>query len=914
MSRKLVSCIALLFVINLVGAQVFQDVTQSQGIAALNASTLYGTGSSCFDVNEDGWDDLTICISGGATRLYINNQGTFQLHTAFENIYDSKTCLWGDYDEDGDNDLFIIKRDGVSQLFVQTDSLVFVNQSALLNFPFNAANNSFGGALGDYNRDSYLDLYIANYSTAVVGGIKSTFLTNNQSGSFLSNPHGYYRNHFQPGFIDIYRDRYQDLFIINDFRTGSELYLQDSNGNFTDLTNQGALGLSGAIYLDAMSNSWCDYDNDSDLDIYITNTPDHGNYLYQNNGSNSFTNVADNVGAALDKWSWSALWFDLENDGWNDLIVNERHIKLVYQSLFGNHVLRNNQGMFSEDETTGLSNLPYGYFTSSKGDFNNDGLYDLYVGAETAQLSRVFQNTTSTTNNYVKCRLNGRLSNRNGVGTYIDYYVGGVHRVHYTQLGENYLCQNSQNFIFGIGASAQIDSLKLSWISGVEDTYYNIPANTTHVFVEGETMPQIQASKAFLCPNGNDSLQLSIPSWSMHTWSNGSTSNSIWVTVPGVYTVTVGTGYGHTLQLNYTVEMASADVFEIMRTPVLCAGDNTGSIEVVQVNTGQTAWTMNNLFAGEYAVPISLFEGCVVEQLVSIEEPLPFTIQVDSVSNTCFGYSNGAAVVHGIEGTAPYSGFNDFGVLHLSNLLPGNYTETLTDANGCAATYSFEIAEIPEAIIEVTSPNWVCAGGWVVFDATVSGVGTNYFWDVIGPGTILGAGTQSFSVVDSLLCVTSLDVTIQEIPLPTITANIGTESVLGLGSITLDVIGNYSPYTATWQSGFVGLNYEGLEQGNYSVSIADSMGCTTDTTFAVFYNFIDHEIESTEFIVDWKSGQLRYLGTERLSDVEIFNSTGQLLASKSTWGKDEIIHLTISPQIMFISSSKGSFRLKVILR
>jgi hypothetical protein len=232
-------------------------------------------------------------------------------------------------------------------------------------------------------------------------------------------------------------------------------------------------------------------------------------------------------------------------------------------------VLRNNQGVFSIDNTTGISGLPYGYFTSSKGDFNNDGLYDLYLGAETGFQSRVFQNNTVTENNYLKCRLKGRLSNRNGVGTHIDYYVNGEHRIHYTQLGENYLCQNSQNYIFGIGANTQIDSLKLSWISGVVDTYYNIPANTTHLFVEGETMPQIQASKAFLCPNGNDSLQLSIPSWSMHTWSNGSTSNSIWVTVPGVYTVTVGTGYGHTIQLNYQVQMAALDNFAINKTSVL---------------------------------------------------------------------------------------------------------------------------------------------------------------------------------------------------------------------------------------------------------------------------------------------------------------------------------------------------------
>ena len=914
MSRRLFSCIALIFAFNALCAQVFEDVTQSQGIAALNASTLYGTGSSCFDVNEDGWDDLTICIAGGATRLYMNNQGVFQLHAAFENIYDAKTCLWGDYDEDGDNDLFIIKRDGPSQFFVQTDSLVFVNQTSSLNFPFNAANNSFGAALGDYNRDSFLDLYIANYSTAAVGGIKSTFLTNNQNGGFSHSLHGYNRNHFQPAFIDLSRDRYQDIFILNDFRTGSELYTQDIPGVFTDQTPGGSFGLSGALYLDAMSNSWCDYDNDADLDIYIANTPNYGNFLFENNGSNSFTNVADNVGAALDKWSWSALWFDLENDGWNDLIVDERHLNPLYTSLFGNHVLRNNQGVFSIDNTTGISGLPYGYFTSSKGDFNNDGLYDLYLGAEMGFQSRVFQNNTVTENNYVKCRLKGRLSNHNGVGTYIDYYLNGEHRIHYTQLGENYLCQNSQNYIFGIGANTQIDSLKLSWISGLVDTYYNIPANTTHLFVEGETMPQIQASKAFLCPNGNDSLQLSIPSWSMHTWSNGSTSNSIWVTVPGVYTVTVGTGYGHTIQLNYSVEVSSMDELLIDRSHVLCNGTATGAIQITSINSGEILYDQNNLFAGLYVIPLTVADGCVVQQEISIYEPMPLYLTLDTVVNACFGQASGSAVIQAFEGTPPYSGFDDFGFLNLYDLAAGEYADTVLDANGCLASYLFAITEIPEAIIEMTSPNWVCTGESVVFEANVSGIGSNYFWDVIGPGTILGAGTQSFSVVDSLLCVTSIDVTIQEIPSPAITANIFSESVLGLGSISLDIVGNYPPYTATWLSGFVGLNYSELTLGNYTVSIADSLGCTTDTTFAVLYNFIDNVIESIDFIVDWKTGQLKYIGTERLFGLEIFNAVGQLVFTKSSLGMNESLHLNIPPQTIYISSSKGKSRTKVVLR
>ena len=214
----------------------------------------------------------------------------------------------------------------------------------------------------------------------------------------------------------------------------------------------------------------------------------------------------------------------------------------------------------------------------------------------------------------------------------------------------------------------------------------------------------------------------------------------------------------------------------------------------------------------------------------------------------------------------------------------------------------------------MTSSNWVCAGGWVVFDATVSGVGTNYFWDVIGPGTILGAGTQSFSVVDSLLCVTSIDVTIQEINSPVLRANVISESTLGLGNIMLDVVGNHPPYTATWLSGFVGLNYTGLPQGNYNVSISDSLGCTVDTLFTVLFDFVEEASSSNEFIVDWKTGQLKYTGTERLFGLEVFNDIGQLVFTKSNLGMNESVHLNIPPQTIYISSSKGKSRTKVVLR
>lgn len=915
MSRKLFFCLVLLFSSNVLEAQVFVDVTESQGIAALNGSTMYGTGSSCFDVNEDGWDDLTICIAGGATRLYMNNQGVFQLLTAFENVHDAKTCLWGDYDEDGDNDLFVIKRDGPTQLFVQTDSLVFVNQTGLLNYTFSASYNSFGAALGDYNRDSFLDLYIANYGLTSAGS-KSIWLTNNQNGTYTCNTHGYLRNHFQPTFIDLFRDLHQDIFVINDFADGNELYTQNAMGVFTDQTPSGSFGLIGIPNLDAMSNSWCDYDNDADFDNYITNTPEHGNFLYQNNGSNVFTNVATAAGARLNKWCWSGLWLDLENDGWNDLLVNTKHLNPnpIFANEFGNFALKNYQGVFSQNNSTGISGLPYAFFTASKGDFNNDGLYDICLGAETGQQSRVFQNNTVTSNNFVKCRLKGRLSNHNGVGTYIDYYLNGEHRIHYTQLGENYLSQNSQNNIFGIGNSAQIDSLRLSWISGVVDTYYNIPANTTHVFVEGETMPQIQASKAFLCPNGNDSLELSIPGWPTHVWGNGSTAESITVATPGIYTVTVGTGYGHTLQLNYTVEMASADAFEIMRSHVACAGESTGALEVLNLSTNEIVFQQAGLPAGNFTFPLTISEGCVVQEQVFIEEPLPFLLVVDSIVPACFENNNGSAIVHVMGGTAPYTGFNDFGSLALTNLASGTYSDTIADANGCNSSYSFAIAEIPQAIIEVTSSNWVCPGEIVIFEATVSGDLSNYFWDVLSPGATLGAGNYVTAVVDSFQCVTTIDFVVDEIATPTIDAMLSAESVFGLGSISLNVIGNHAPYTATWQSGHLGLNYEELAQGNYNVTVSDSFGCAVDTMFTVLFDFVGEQMSQSEFIIDWKAEQLKYIGNERLFEVKVYNTIGQLLISKASLGQNEILHLNGAPQMIFISSSKGNSRSKVLLR
>jgi hypothetical protein len=98
------------------------------------------------------------------------------------------------------------------------------------------------------------------------------------------------------------------------------------------------------------------------------------------------------------------------------------------------------------------------------------------------------------------------------------------------------------------------------------------------------------------------------------------------------------------------------------------------------------------------------------------------------------------------------------------------------------------------------------------------------------------------------------------------------------------------------------------------VSVTDSLGCAADTMFTVLYDFVEEEKSSAEFIVDWKEGVLNYRGSELIFDIEIFNSIGQLIYTKSALGPNESIRFNMAPQTLYISSSKGNSRTKVVLR
>ena len=98
----------------------------------------------------------------------------------------------------------------------------------------------------------------------------------------------------------------------------------------------------------------------------------------------------------------------------------------------------------------------------------------------------MWKNESDTDNNWIKVKLEGTESNRQGIGSFIELSVNGEKQYNYTLCGEGYLGQNSSYEFFGIGEATQIDYLKVQWLSGIEDVIMNPEINTSHTVVEGE--------------------------------------------------------------------------------------------------------------------------------------------------------------------------------------------------------------------------------------------------------------------------------------------------------------------------------------------------------------------------------------------------------------------------------------------
>lgn len=467
---------------------LFEEKASQLGLDNSSYGTgILGGGISFYDFDNDGWDDLTLATEDGSSvRFFKNNQGLFE--EVFFNIsndaHQIKTVQWVDINNNGQNDFFITFDNSANRLYKNLGNMVFEDITVSSGL-FNNDHVSFGASWGDINNDGFLDVFITSRNVVNTAEYNLLFLNNGDetftditlsAGLELEN----YLS-FCAAFFDYDKDGFQDIYIANDkYDTSNLLYKNNGDNTFTNVSE-----VSGTdIMIDAMSTTIDDYNNDGWLDIYITNTP-LGNILYRNNGDGTFTDVADVSGTTFDSVGWGAAFLDADNDGFKDLhVVGEvlNSPNFISSAFYHN----NGDGTFTIPTDSGIFDEESRSFSNAIGDSNNDGFPDIAVLNFSPSDNQLWENNTPQSNNWLKVKLQGTESNRQGIGSWIEVAVGGDQQYNYTLLGEGFLGQNSASEFFGIGEANAIDYVKVTWLSGIVDYIENPDINDQILIIEGE--------------------------------------------------------------------------------------------------------------------------------------------------------------------------------------------------------------------------------------------------------------------------------------------------------------------------------------------------------------------------------------------------------------------------------------------
>lgn len=759
--------------------QTFSNYTDELGINALLYNNNFGSGVSFADFNGDGQDDLSVGLTGEPCKFFRNVGGNLvPMGLGLPNLGGVKALQWVDIDNDGDRDLFITVRNGNLKLYRNNGNLQFTDITAGSGLHQNTSQNTYGASWGDYDKDGFLDVYICNYSFSLAEGTpedKNHLYRNNGDGTFadVTEEAGVAGNvdlSFQSVWLDYDRDSWPDLYVINDKISPNRLYRNLGNGSFEEMTENGS-----AIVIDAMTASVADYNRDGILDIYCTNTQ-AGNALLQGVEGGFFEDVAIATNTILYDYTWGSCWFDMDNDTDLDMYICESEA-LAFNSP--NYLYRNNgsaSGYTFEDASELLleDNLSDAYVVAS-GDLEDDGHIDIVVHNR-APYNLTFWRNNGTENNYVKIELEGDVSNRDAVGSWIELWVDGQSYLRHTHLGEQYLAQNSFKQHFGLGTADQIDSLHVVWPSGWTDSFYELTVNTTHQIKEGDSVvPQILADQTHLCEG--DSVYLEATLGDNPVWNNGIVASGIWVAEAGSYSYTATIDYGIGVQ-SETIVIADASIPEPEFTisPPSCFGES--------------------------------------DAVVSFSFPSDFD----------------QGLLHFFEGS--------FSTGELAGLSAGDYELLTINGNGCEAYFPLSISE-PEAIeLTVTQAPIACAGESTALSITVTGGNgeLTFNYPDYDPSAVF-AGEYSVEVSDEQGCSSALVFTVEEPEPLLIDAEVEPAIDEVLGSLTLNVEGGTTPYSVNWSGpqSFSSSSFmlDQLLPGVYSAVVTDANNCLILGTFQI---------------------------------------------------------------------------------
>jgi len=687
-------------------AQVaFQNMSNLWNIQhSMSNTDFWGAGVSVFDIDNDGWDDITFLQENDSIVVYRNLGGTFERIAPFIELTGRvKSAIWVDLDNNGNNDLVISTYQGPLKLYRNTGFFQFEEMPLPLNLSsLNLLN--YGISFADYNNDGYLDIYLARY---VFSGddqnVSQTNMLLRNNGNFIFSDvtesamvgDGIGLS-FMGVWLDLNKDLLPDLYVINDrILSDNSVYINNGDGSFTDISSSSGALLTGD---DPMSATFGDFDNDGDLDIFCSNSGDQGKLgrLLSNNGDLTFDEIGQSAGVAIDVLSWGSTWIDADNDGYKDLYVTTG--SGVPNNEFRSYFYKNNGGSnFTDFPSAFTDNHIAASFAVAKGDLDNDGFEDLVVQNINGNNSFIWRNTSANVSSgrYVKVILEGTVSNRMAIGSWIHVFTEGTQYVHYTRCGENYLSQNSQTTHFGLNNANLIDSIVVYYPSGIVDRYFNLELNNLYSFVEGETYAtSIEVIGQLLSCETNPPV-LDAGEFQSYYWNNGQTSRFVTALETGFYYVSVTNEFGLSI-VSDSIFVSVITIPEVLPSTIniLCPADGFGQIDL-NLNTVSPDYTIlwSNGMSGEaiqvsepglYSFYYSDNAGCTLTgnfDIVSATE-MNFYYQsdLDELTNTY------TLFVEVFGGTPPFQFLlnNEEVDFPISNLSAGVYEIEVYDYFGCS--------------------------------------------------------------------------------------------------------------------------------------------------------------------------------------------------------------------------------------
>ncbi len=483
----------------------FEDISVKAGIVP---DDKWYTGVVFVDINNDGWLDIYVCSSGHMStgnrknKLYINNHNLGFTESAAQygldiSAYTTQVSFF-DYDMDGDLDCFMINNSPIP-----INQLNFSGNRDLPEKKWNVGEFLKGGGDHLYRNDN--------------GHFTEVTYESGIHGSLIS---------FGLGVCigDINGDGYPDIYISNDSYERDYLYINQKNGTFKDEFEKWIQHTS----MSSMGADMADINNDGYPDIFTTDMlPDDDyrlkttggfdnidlynsklkagfyrqfvkNCLQLNDKNGKFLEIANYSGVSASDWSWGALFFDADNDGYNDIYVcngvNRDVIDLDFMDFFANDVIqkmvltgkkenvdevlkkiprnplrnkmfRSNGNLKFDDIGTSWGFTQASFSNGAAyGDLDNDGDLDLVINNEN-QPAFIYKNNAreTTGNNYIGVSLHGLSKNTYAIGTKIKVYAGG--QVFSREFFPSRGFQSSMDYkqIIGLGNIAKIDSVSFFW-------------------------------------------------------------------------------------------------------------------------------------------------------------------------------------------------------------------------------------------------------------------------------------------------------------------------------------------------------------------------------------------------------------------------------------------------------------------